>query len=69
MEIRRAIYTTQVIESVNRSLRKVVKTKAGFPDEQSVGELTDLAMNNRASAGIDSLKTGELPCHTWLFRD
>ena len=31
MEIRRVIYTTNAIESVNRSLRKVVKTKAVFP--------------------------------------
>jgi putative transposase len=31
MEIRRVIYTTNAIESVNRSLRKVIKTKAVFP--------------------------------------
>ena len=31
MEIRRVIYTTNPIESVNRSLRKVVKTKGVFP--------------------------------------
>ena len=46
MEIRRVIYTTNAIESVNRSLRKVVKTKAVFPDEESVFKLMYLAMNN-----------------------
>ncbi|MEL6764373.1 MAG: IS256 family transposase [Cyanobacteria bacterium J06607_6] len=46
MEIRRVIYTTNAIESVNRSLRKVVKTKAVFPDEDSVFKLMYLAMNN-----------------------
>ena len=33
MEIRPVIYTTNAIESVNRSLRKVTKTKAVFPSE------------------------------------
>ncbi|MEO1095123.1 MAG: IS256 family transposase [Cyanobacteria bacterium J06638_28] len=46
MEIRRVIYTTNAIESVNRSLRKVIKTKAVFPDEESVCKLMYLAMNN-----------------------
>ena len=46
MEIRRVIYTTNAIESVNRSLRKVIKTKAVFPDEDSVFKLMYLAMAN-----------------------
>ena len=46
MEIRKVIYTTNAIESVNRSLRKVIKTKAVFPDEASVLKLMYLAMNN-----------------------
>ena len=45
-EIRRIIYTTNAIESLNRSLRKVIKTKAVFPDEESVFKLMYLAMNN-----------------------
>lgn len=48
MEIRKVIYTTNAIESLNRSLRKVIKTKAVFPDEQSVFKLMYLAMNNIA---------------------
>jgi putative transposase len=48
MDIRRVIYTTNAIESLNRSLRKVVKTKAVFPDEQSVFKLMYMAMNNIA---------------------
>ena len=46
MEIRRVIYTTNAIESLNRSLRKVIKTKAVFPDEESVFKLMYLALNN-----------------------
>jgi transposase-like protein len=48
MEIRKVIYTTNAIESLNRSLRKVIKTKAVFPDEQSVFKLMYLAMKNIA---------------------
>ena len=48
MEIRRVIYTTNAIESVNRSLRKVIKTKAVFPSEEAIFRLMYLAMNNIA---------------------
>lgn len=48
MEIRRAIYTTNAIESLNRSLRKVIKTKAVFPDEESVFKLMYLALQKIA---------------------
>jgi transposase-like protein len=48
MDIRKVIYTTNAIESLNRSLRKVIKTKAVFPDEESVVKLMYLAMNNIA---------------------
>ena len=48
MEIRRVIYTTNAIESLNRSLRKVIKTKAVFPNEESVYKLMYLAMQNIA---------------------
>ena len=43
------IYTTNAIESVNRSLRKVIKTKAIFSSEGAVFRLMMyLAMNNIA---------------------
>jgi transposase-like protein len=48
MDIRKVIYTTNAIESLNRSLRKVIKTKAVFPDEDSVFKLMYLAMQNIA---------------------
>ncbi len=48
MDIRKVIYTTNAIESLNRSLRKVIKTKAVFPDEESVFKLMYLAMQNIA---------------------
>ena len=35
-EIRKCIYTTNVIESVNSALRKVTRGKGAFPSEESV---------------------------------
>ncbi|MGF1461489.1 MAG: IS256 family transposase [Leptolyngbyaceae cyanobacterium] len=46
LAIRRVIYTTNAIESLNRSLRKVIKTKAVFPDEDAVLKLMYLAIAN-----------------------
>ena len=45
-EIRRVIYTTNVIESVNSSIRKVLKNRGSFPNEDSVIKLVYLALRN-----------------------
>ena len=55
-EIRRVIYTTNAIESLNRSLRKVIKTKAVFPDETSVFKLMYLALRNIAKRWTRPIK-------------
>lgn len=45
-EIRRAIYTTNVIESLNMSLRKITKTRAAFPSEEAAFKLIWLGLQN-----------------------
>ena len=45
-QIRRAIYTTNVVESLHMTLRKVIKTRASFPNEESALKLLYLAMQN-----------------------
>jgi len=45
-DIRKAIYTTNAIESLNRSLRKVIKTKGAFPTEASVMKIFYLVLAN-----------------------
>ncbi len=47
-DIRRAIYTTNAIESLNRQLRKVIKTKGHFPTDQAAIKLLWLGLE-RAS--------------------
>lgn len=45
-EIRRAIYTTNAIEALNRQLRKVLKTRGHMPNEQAALKLLYLAVRN-----------------------
>lgn len=45
-EIRRAIYTTNAIESLNMSLRKVTKNRGSFPNDESMFKLLYLALRN-----------------------
>lgn len=45
-DIRKVIYTTNAIESINMSLRKITKTRASFPTDDAVLKLFYLALNN-----------------------
>jgi transposase-like protein len=45
-EIRKIMYTTNAIESLNSSIRKYTKTKTVFPDDQSVLKAVYLAVAN-----------------------
>lgn len=45
-EIRRSIYTTNIVESLHMKLRKVIKTRGSFPSEESALKLLYLALKN-----------------------
>ena len=45
-EIRKVIYTTNAIESVNMSLRKVTKSRGSFPNDDALIKLYYLALRN-----------------------
>lgn len=47
-EIRKAIYTTNAIESLNMSLRKVTKNRGHFPNDDAMFKLLYLALRNIA---------------------
>lgn len=44
--IRRVIYTTNAVESVNRSLRKLLKTRGALPSDEALLKLLVLALRN-----------------------
>jgi putative transposase len=48
-DIRKMIYTTNAVESLNRSLRKIIKTRGSFPNDEAAMKLLYLAIQN---AGI-----------------
>jgi putative transposase len=57
-EIRKVIYTTNAIESLNMSLRKVTKARGSFPNDEAVSKLLYLALRNIA-------KKWTMPLHAW----
>ena len=44
--IRRVIYTTNAIESINSQLRKIIKTRGHFPTDDAASKLIWLALRN-----------------------
>lgn len=57
-EIRKAIYTTNTVESLNRSLRKISKNRGVFPHEESLLKLYFMALERVA-------KEWTMPIHNW----
>lgn len=49
-EIRKMIYTTNALESLHRSLRKIIKTRGSFPSDEAASKLLYLAIRN---AGVN----------------
>jgi putative transposase len=45
-DIRKMIYTTNAVESLHRSLRKIIKTRGSFPNDEAAMKLLFLAIRN-----------------------
>jgi putative transposase len=54
-EVRRVIYTTNAVESLHMSLRKIIKTRGSFPSEEAALKLLYLALRN-VSAKWDTIQ-------------
>ena len=57
-EIRKVIYTTNAIESLNYSLRRMLKTRGSFPNDDSILKILYLAINRVA-------KKWTMPIRKW----
>jgi putative transposase len=57
-DIRKVIYTTNAIESLNMSLRKVIKTRGSFPNQEAALKLLFLALEHIA-------KKWTMPVQNW----
>ena len=49
-EIRRVIYTTNALESLNARVRKIIKTRGHFPNDDAATKLIWLALRNISAA-------------------
>jgi putative transposase len=49
--VRKIIYTTNAIESLNRVIRKTTKTRGSFPTDDAAKKLIYLAIRNYEKAG------------------
>ena len=56
--IRRVLYTTNVLESVHARLRKIIKTRGHFPNDEAATKLLWLAFRNITRDWV-------LPLRTW----
>lgn len=69
--IRKVIYTTNAIESLNMSLRKIIKNRASFPNDEAAFKLIWLALNRiskKWTAPIRDWKAA-LNCFAILYED
>ena len=57
-DIRKAIYTTNSVEALHRSLRKIIKTRGAFPNEESALKLLFLAIRQAS-------KKWTMPVQNW----
>ena len=53
-EIRRVIYTTNAIESLNMQMRKIIKTRGHFPTDEAAIKLLWLALRNVLAKSVRS---------------
>jgi putative transposase len=57
-DIRKAIYTTNAVESLNMSLRKIINMRGSFPNDEAAVKLLYLALRNAA-------KKSTMPIRNW----
>ena len=67
-EIRKAIYTTNAIESLNNSLRKVTKTRNSFPNDEAAIKLLYMGLKNIMKKWTMPIRNWNLAIHQFSIR-
>jgi len=67
-EIRKVIYTTNAIESLNSSLRKVTKNRNSFPNDESAIKLIYMALENIMKKWTMPIRNWPLAVHQFAIR-
>ena len=58
-ELRKVVYTTNAIESINRQIRKIIKAKGVFPNDRAIKKIIYLALKN-------AQKKWTMPIRNWV---
>ena len=64
--VRRVIYTTNAIESINARLRKIIKSRGHFPSDDAATKLIWLALRN-ITADWGRAAHNSSPARHWAF--
>lgn len=67
-DIRRVIYTTNAIESLNSTLRKVTKNRNSFPNDESAIKLLYMALQNIMKKWTMPIRNWTLAVHQFAIR-
>ena len=67
-EIRKVIYTTNAIESLNSSIRKIIKTRRAFPSDEAALKLIYLALQNIAKRWTMPIKSWKAALNQFAIR-
>jgi transposase-like protein len=62
-ELRKVVYTTNLIESINYQLRKITKARGHFPSDEAAIKLLYLGIRN-----ISTKRGGESGTGTWGWK-
>ena len=65
--IRRAIYTTNAIEAINRQIRKIIKNKGVFPDYKSIQKIIFLGLTNAQKKWTIPIRDCLLPLNEFVI--
>ncbi len=66
--IRKAIYTTNAIESVNSSIRKIIKNKKSFPNDNSVFKMLYLALHECSKKWTMPIKDWQIALNQFIIK-
>ncbi|GAB4197071.1 MAG: hypothetical protein Tsb002_30900 [Wenzhouxiangellaceae bacterium] len=64
-DVRKAIYTTNAVETVHRQFPKLTKTKGGFANKNSLLKLLYTGILKVSEKGPIQCRTGISHCHNW----
>lgn len=67
-DIRKVIYTTNAIESINNSVRKIIRNRGAFPNNEAILKIMYLALQNAAKKWTMPIRDWKLALSRFVIR-